>query len=252
MSSQKHHYLRLATGLISNGLRLIPTVQGTRTLMYHAISDQAVEDALGLYSLGSHEFREHLDALSEWSSSGRFIPVPLGIYHPTGLHITFDDGYADSFDAALALAENGFFITIFVATSLLGSGTSFLTEQHVQQLATHQRIEIGSHGHRHLPLTELSDSDLNTELLHSRSTLSRLCGKEIVSLSYPFGRHDGRVRDAARRAGYRRAASSRHGFHRVTTDSFQIPRLDIWSGDDLHTLESRLSGAWNLLGWAGR
>ena len=252
MPSRKHHYLRLATGLISNGLRLLPPVQGTRILMYHAISDQAVEDASGLYSLGSREFREHVDALSQWSSAGRFIPVPLGIYHPKGLHITFDDGYADSFDAALALANSGFFITIFVATSLLSSGPSFLSEQQVRQLASHQRIEIGSHGHRHLPLTELSDSDLNTELLHSRSSLSRLCGKEIVSLSYPFGTHNSKVRDAVRRAGFRRAASSRHGFHRITTDSFQIPRLDIWSGDNLHTLESRLSGAWNLLGWAGR
>jgi peptidoglycan/xylan/chitin deacetylase (PgdA/CDA1 family) len=252
MSSRKHHSLRLTTELISNGLRLVPTVQGTRTLMYHAISNQAVEDASGLYSLGPREFREHVDALSQWSSTGRFIPVSFGIYHPKGLHITFDDGYADSFDAALALAERGFFITIFVATSLLNSGTSFLTEQQVRQLASHQHLEIRSCGLLRLPLTEPSDSSHTTELLHLQSSLSRFCRSEMVLLSYPFERHNRRVRDAARRSGFRRAASSRRGFHRVTNESFRIPRLDIRSGDSLHILETRLSGSWNLLGWAGQ
>jgi peptidoglycan/xylan/chitin deacetylase (PgdA/CDA1 family) len=220
--------------------------------MYDAVSDQAVEDASGLYPLGSRKFRELVDALSQWSSTRHFIPVQLGIYHLKDLDLTFDDGCADSFDAALAFAERGLSITIFVATSLLGSGTSFLEKQQVRQSALRQRIETGSHGHRHLPLTALSDSNLSKELLHSRSSLSRLCGKEIVSLSNPFGRQNRVVQDAVRRAAFRRATSSRHGIHRVTTDSYQIPHRDIWSDINLRILESRLSGSWNLLGWAGQ
>ena len=252
MSSRKHHSLRLTTELISNGLRLVLTVQGTRILMYHAISDQVVEDASGLYSLGSSNFREYVDALAQWTSTGHFIPVQLGICHLKDLDLTFDDGCADSFDAARDLAGRGSFIAIVVVTSLIGSGTSFLTKQQVRQLASHQHLEIRSCGLLRLPLTEPSDSSHTTELLHLQSSLSRFCRSEMVLLSYPFERHNSKVRDAARRSGFRRAASSRRGFHRVTNESFRIPRLDIRSGDSLHILETRLSGSWHLLGSAGQ
>jgi len=252
MPSRKHQYVRMATGFISDGLRFTPTIRGTRNLMYHAISRPALDDTKGLYSLGVREFLEHLEVLTRYLSSGHLVPVPFGIAHPLGLHITFDDGYLDSFDAALTLADRGFYITIFVASSLVGSEDSFLAAHHVRHLASHKRIEIGSHGHNHVPLIELSDSELSTELTYSRLELSEICGKQVDSLSYPFGLNNERVRNAVQRAGFRRAATSRYGFHRVTTDPFRIPRLDIWSGDDRRTLESRLSGAWNVLGWTRR
>lgn len=71
-------------------------------------------------------------------------------------------------------------------------------------------IEFGSHTVTHPILSQLSDTDLAFELTESRRAIESQIGKPVECLSYPVGgaaAFDQRVQHAARRAGYRLAAS---------------------------------------------
>jgi peptidoglycan/xylan/chitin deacetylase (PgdA/CDA1 family) len=63
-------------------------------------------------------------------------------------------------------------------------------------------IEFGSHSMTHPDLTTLSQRALKAELHDSRTMIEDELGRPVRYLSYPFGRHNARVRDAAREAGY--------------------------------------------------
>jgi len=68
-------------------------------------------------------------------------------------------------------------------------------------------VEIGVHGATHLPLTSLADPA--DDLARSRAKIA-LCSKmaQPVSLSFPHGRYDQRVLDAARQLGFKLMFSS--------------------------------------------
>ncbi|MBD3258008.1 polysaccharide deacetylase family protein [candidate division GN15 bacterium] len=71
--------------------------------------------------------------------------------------------------------------------------------------------DFGTHSHSHVALTGLDDTRLRQELHTSRALLEDTVGKTVDSLSYPFGRVDQRVIDAAAEAGYTRAYTMRFG-----------------------------------------
>lgn len=103
-------------------------------------------------------------------------------------------------------------------------------------------IEIGSHGMSHRLLTLLPGEDLLAELRDSRRRIGEVLGKEPRLLAYPNGERDGRVRDAARGAGYEFAFSLRGD----PRDPYDLPRVNIHEG------KLRERGAWSpdRLVWA--
>jgi peptidoglycan/xylan/chitin deacetylase (PgdA/CDA1 family) len=64
-------------------------------------------------------------------------------------------------------------------------------------------FEIGFHTLRHDPLTQLGDRALNRAMEEGRSDLEALLPEPITMISYPHGKADARVAQAARGAGYR-------------------------------------------------
>ena len=71
--------------------------------------------------------------------------------------------------------------------------------------------EIGSHTLSHANLTLLSDDDLVRELSESKKILEDLTGKQVTSLSFPFGRVNARVWKTAQALGYTAATSYASG-----------------------------------------
>lgn len=137
------------------------------------------------------------------------------------VRVTFDDGYAHLADTVPSLMERfGFRPVVFVPTGWIGRPNRWdyshvvhsvphLTEHQITAL--HRRgVMFGSHGHSHRELTGLPDGCLREELRSSRRRLEDLTGERVTLLSYPFGRHDERVRDAARTEGYTAAYTMKH------------------------------------------
>jgi len=113
------------------------------------------------------------------------------------LSITFDDGLESVYSIALPELENvGATATVFVISDLVGKryqGRPVMTSQMLRSLVS-KGWEIGSHTLTHPNLTELSDSQLMKEIKDSKKSLQDITSKKVVSLAYPFGAYDNRVK----------------------------------------------------------
>lgn len=86
-------------------------------------------------------------------------------------------------------------------------------------------IEIGSHTINHPILTKVSNQILKYELTMSKKRIEEMTGKEVISLAYPNGSYDERVKQEAMDAGYTFGLSYKHGLHKMIDDPFEIRRV---------------------------
>jgi len=116
--------------------------------------------------------------------------------------ITFDDGLASVHSLALPELETiGATGTVFVISELVEKeflNLPVMSTRMLQSLIS-QGWEIGSHTRTHPNLTQLSDSQINTELKDSKERLEAITRTKVSSLAYPFGMQNNRVRAIAAR-----------------------------------------------------
>lgn len=121
---------------------------------------------------------------------------------PGKLSITFDDGLESVYSIGLPELERvGVPATVFVISGLIGKkyqGRPVMTKQMLRSLGS-KGWEIGSHTLTHPNLTELPDSQLTKELKDSKKNLEEITSNNVVSLAYPFGAFDNRVKAIAAR-----------------------------------------------------
>jgi peptidoglycan/xylan/chitin deacetylase (PgdA/CDA1 family) len=171
------------------------------------------------------------------------------------LHVTFDDAFR-SVDAALpALERLGVPATVFACTDLADEGLPLAVPElaaeaaaQPEELSTYpwervrelaeRGVEVGSHTCSHPHLPRLADDELERELRESRTRLEDELGRPCRFLAYPFGDENGRVRAAARRAGYDAAFALPGDV--AAPDDFALPRLAVWRRDTLPRLAVKL------------
>lgn len=120
----------------------------------------------------------------------------------------------------------------------------FMTWDQVRQLAD-AGMSIGSHSHSHPNLAKLSEGEQRAELVHSRQTLERELGREVVTLAYPYGVADA-VSDLTRRlageAGYRLAFALSGLVNRPrAADPLLLSRILVGSSDSLPLFRARMA-----------
>ena len=179
------------------------------------------------------------------------------------LHVTFDDAFRSVLDVLPALERLGVPATVFACTGLADGGLPFPVSKLVDEgkpsgadLATmdwetlrrltDQGVEVGSHSVSHPHLTQLTDRELASELHDSREQLEAELRRPCRFLAYPFGDHDDRVHDAARRAGYE-AAFALPGRARPF-DRLALPRIGIWRKDGRVRVTLKTSAARRPIG----
>jgi peptidoglycan/xylan/chitin deacetylase (PgdA/CDA1 family) len=89
----------------------------------------------------------------------------------------------------------------------------------------HAGCDVGFHTLRHDRLPLLSDAAVADALREGRDELAAIVGRELDAISYPYGKADKRVADAARAAGYRFGFTTKR--HAVTpeSDPLLLPRI---------------------------
>jgi peptidoglycan/xylan/chitin deacetylase (PgdA/CDA1 family) len=138
--------------------------------------------------------------------------VPKAIFRVAGTIERLDPGQRDEVAAALreAVGSNG------AEAGLRADG--------VRQLVA-AGCDIGFHTLRHDQLPALSDADLDQALRRGREELAAVVHEELDAISYPYGKADRRVADAARAAGYTRGFATGRAAVRPETDPLLIPRI---------------------------
>lgn len=187
----------------------------SRALLFHSIS---TDIRAGLSTVSPDVFTSLIQTLSARGIAAQTVDSILNSPSPEeSLAITFDDGFADVYATALPLlARAGMTATVFVTTSFIGAssgwdlyrGRPMLSAAMIRSLAE-AGWQIGSHTHTHPDLRLLSEADIRTELLQSRSILEDICGGPISSLSFPFGSWSAREWRIAKECGYASATCYR-------------------------------------------
>jgi len=253
--------------------RILPwtEIDGRRSraliLCYHAISE-TWDTAL---SVTPQRFERQVATLSRLGFRGVTFSEAVEGGAGRMVAFTFDDAYRSVLElAAPILARHGMPATVFVPTSFpdedrpmswpeidhwLGSPRERelvpLTWEQLGELRE-GGWEIGSHTHTHPRLTELGDAALERELRDSRAECEAHLGAGCHSLAYPYGDHDDRVADAARRAGYE-AAATLSANHDCIDDPYKTPRIGVYQGDTYARFSLKLSPlAHQLYGRAAR
>ena len=129
--------------------------------------------------------------------------------------LTFDDAFVSVLENTVPiLREYGLPAGIYVPTGYIGRqpgwvmapdcpdhNETVMNEQQIVELDK-EGFEILSHTVNHPNLTDLNDSDLETELNKSKQHLEQILGHDVLAVSYPHGASDVRVHEAAIKAGY--------------------------------------------------
>jgi peptidoglycan/xylan/chitin deacetylase (PgdA/CDA1 family) len=164
--------------------------------------------------------------------------------------LTFDDGYAGVFEHAMPLLESlGIPATVFVIAEAPGRSDAFwwdhldpprplaATPQCLRPAdwpliatAARQGVDIGVHSATHRSLPQLTDDELQRELIMSRQVVQRETGVTPDFFAYPYGLWDERVRAAVRAAGYRAAVTLDPGLNRVRADPWALRRINVPAG----------------------
>ena len=162
--------------------------------------------------------RELESGEAPWISTDQFTGIlDCIVAHPDHdrLAITFDDGnISDLAIATPRLLRRGLGATFFVLTGRIGRSGSLSTADIAQLMAS--GMSIGSHGVSHRDWTGLTTTELEYELVGSKTALQEICGHPPCVVAIPFGRYNAAVLRALQTAGYQAAYSSDRGSANAT------------------------------------
>jgi peptidoglycan/xylan/chitin deacetylase (PgdA/CDA1 family) len=222
-------------------------------LCYHAVSDGWPH----LLSVRPAELERQLASLVDRG----YRPVPareMAEGQGRLLHVTFDDAFASVHNALAALERLGVPATVFVCPGFADDGRPpripelaaevdghpeelrTMGWDEVRSLAERPDIEIGAHTVSHPHLRELSDPELEREVVESRQRIEAELGRPCPFFAYPYGEHDERVRRAVHAAGYE-AAFGLQPESSAWGDCYRLPRVGVWRGDSERTFGLKTS-----------
>lgn len=123
--------------------------------------------------------------------------------------ISFDDGHVSDMRAARLLHDH-FFKGVFYLPSAKAGNVIPMTLQEVKTGIVDLGHEIGGHTVTHpMDMKLLSDDDLGFEIVNNRQMIMGMFKQQATKFCYPRGRHDERVREAVKAAGYAEARTTR-------------------------------------------
>lgn len=153
--------------------------------------------------------------------------------------LTFDDGYDDNYTVAWPLMRKYGYVGTFNIVYDSLSAPGHMNREQVKELAAAGN-ELGSHTVSHAVLTRLDEAHLKMEVTEPRQKLQSLIGSPIVTFCYPEGRHNSRVVNSVRQAGYRVAMTVERGSWTPDTPPLEIPRFRMAEQVDLQ----KCLGSW--------
>ena len=219
--------------------RLVPV------LLYHSVSDAPSQDVH--FAVSRAQFEAHADAIQ---ASGRATVSISDLARalrgesslpPRVAVITFDDGFADNYEAVLTLLDRQLRSTLYIITGEIGSPHR-LTRSQVAELAWMPSVELGAHTVRHHYLDELDDCGIGDEIGSSKRALEDVVQRPVRSFAYPHGAYDRRVRQAVIDAGYQSAVGVKNALSHLEDDPYAIARWTVTADTPATRIAEVLAG----------
>jgi peptidoglycan/xylan/chitin deacetylase (PgdA/CDA1 family) len=198
-------------------------------LMYHELEVEGrplcqSEQGYVRYVVREPHFREQMNWLRSQGFRGLSVSDALDKKSAGSLVITFDDGCeSDLTVAAPILHQANFGATFYITVSYLGR-PGYMVARQVRELSD-AGFEIGSHSVTHPYLSDLTDAQINREIVESKIQLEEMIGRPVHHFSCPGGRWSPKVAEIARRAGYHSVTTSRIAANDSRTDPYELARI---------------------------
>lgn len=200
-------------------------------LNYHRLSSEsnlAKKNTGDPYAITPAEFRKQLNLLRQLNIP--VIPaasVTAGSFNlPFGICITLDDGYQSDFEFACPILEEfNFTASLFPITEFVGKEKRLNWNQ-LKELSS-RGFAIGSHGLTHSMLTEISITQQQTELLHSKLLIEKNTGADVQEFAFPYGQYNRQLLGLAKKAGYQTVFSTHFRMNQPAEKPFLLHRCNI-------------------------
>ena len=182
----------------------------TPCFMYHSVSEEVLFDkAYPEMSVKPDDFEKHIKYITE--KGFRTLFADEFERGENNLVITFDDGYEDNYHVVFPLLKKyNIKATVFVITDNIGM-EGFLAEGQIKEMSESGLVRFGSHSASHRDITRLSAREADRELASSKKVLEDITGKEVNSISYPYGKANEKLKKIA----------EKYYTHQYTTASFK-------------------------------
>ena len=159
--------------------------------------------------------------------------------------LTFDDGYGGHYKYVYPLLKKYNYpatFSIYTNKMEIKTGRTSVTWEQLQAMANDPLITIASHSISHpKDLRQLSDQDLKKEVFASKTILEQRLNIPIKYFTYPVGKHDQRVREQVKNAGYKAALEMKDNNKNFAGASKNLVSIARFGQSRLETV---LSQAW--------
>ncbi|MCB0395310.1 MAG: polysaccharide deacetylase family protein [Flavobacteriales bacterium] len=104
-----------------------------------------------------------------------------------------------------------------------------LNRAQIKEMADCEYVEIASHAHHHYNLAMIPPEDAFSEITKSREILEEAINKKVVSIAFPDGNYDERIKKYCLDAGYENLCAVRYLLPGDSEDQSILPRHGISS-----------------------
>jgi hypothetical protein len=111
---------------------------------------------------------------------------------------SWDDGHPLDLKLAELLKKYDVPATFYIPISYVKRGC--MNPQQIRGIA--ESFDVGGHSYHHIRLTKISPKEAEREINDGKKELQEITGKEVISLSYPYGNFNNGLIRVARDAGF--------------------------------------------------
>ena len=161
---------------------------------------------------------------------------------------SFDDAWKSQYSNALPILQNaGIKGTYYILTEpVIGGWIEYMTQTQVKDISIKGQ-EIGGHTITHTDLTTLINTEIDKEIIDSKTYLQNLTGKTVNTLAYPYGSFNTTVKNRTTKAGYTNARSAgttiEYGFNTATQNKFEIKSFSPNTAVSLSSIKTAIDQA---------
>ncbi len=217
---------------------------GNRILIYHAFGTKLPHDTYGI-SIQPDLFEEHVKFIKEKYT---IVPINHSTFNSLSentLSITIDDGYKDNLIAAEILQKHSVPFTLYISTGLTDK-PDYLSSSDLRELANLSLCTLGTHGVNHRPLSKLTATEQEYELIESKKFLEDCIGKVVRDFSYPYGDYNPQAKEIADKT-YELISTSHIGINTQQCDKKMLKRVEIVANDTIKELNKKILGYYDYL-----